>query len=139
TTSLPACAATVPNSSARSRSTRTSTGSASCVALRASSSDWPSSSAKTFDAGHGTDDYTPRDSHPELMRQRWAQRQRSARYYAMSERLYRDQAREIEGEIARGPQDLESALVQRKWMAERAGPVEAQLGVRSRQTVDIGT
>ena len=43
TTSLPACAATVPNSSARSRSTRTSTGSASCVALRASSSDWPSS------------------------------------------------------------------------------------------------
>src|SRR4051794_5844058 len=63
TTSLPACAATVPHSSARSRSTRTSTGSASCVALRASSSDWPSSSAKTFDAGHGTDDYTPRDSH----------------------------------------------------------------------------
>src|SRR5438093_2365865 len=47
TTSLPACAATVPNSSARSRSTRTSTGSASCVALRASSSDWPSSSAET--------------------------------------------------------------------------------------------
>jgi catechol 2,3-dioxygenase-like lactoylglutathione lyase family enzyme len=44
---LPACAATVPNSSARSRSTRTSTGSASCVALRASSSDWPSSSAET--------------------------------------------------------------------------------------------
>jgi catechol 2,3-dioxygenase-like lactoylglutathione lyase family enzyme len=41
---LPACAATVPNSSARSRSTRTSTGSASCVALRASSSDWPSNS-----------------------------------------------------------------------------------------------
>jgi catechol 2,3-dioxygenase-like lactoylglutathione lyase family enzyme len=44
-TSLPACAATVPNSSARSRSTRTSTGSASCVALRASSSDSPSNSA----------------------------------------------------------------------------------------------
>src|SRR5881296_1348395 len=35
------------NSSARSRSTRTSTGSASCVARRASSSDWPSSSAET--------------------------------------------------------------------------------------------
>src|SRR4051794_27201369 len=46
TTSSPACAATVPSSSARSRSTRTSTGSASCVALRASSSDWPSSSAE---------------------------------------------------------------------------------------------
>src|SRR3712207_3636825 len=46
TTSLPVCAATVPSSSARSRSTRTSTGSASCVALRASSSDWPSSSAE---------------------------------------------------------------------------------------------
>jgi catechol 2,3-dioxygenase-like lactoylglutathione lyase family enzyme len=42
----PACAATVPNSSARSRSTRTVTGSASCVALRASSSDLPSSSAE---------------------------------------------------------------------------------------------
>jgi hypothetical protein len=51
TTPLPAYAATVLNSSARSRSTRTSTGSASCVALRASSSDWPSSSAKTLDAG----------------------------------------------------------------------------------------
>src|SRR2546422_5579903 len=48
TTSLPACAATVPNSSARSRSTRTSTGSASCVALRASSSDWPNSSADGY-------------------------------------------------------------------------------------------
>jgi catechol 2,3-dioxygenase-like lactoylglutathione lyase family enzyme len=47
TTSLPACAATVANSSARSRSTRTSTGSASYVAPRASSSDWPSSSAET--------------------------------------------------------------------------------------------
>jgi hypothetical protein len=39
-----ACAATVASSSARSRSTRTSTGSASCVARRASSSGWPSSS-----------------------------------------------------------------------------------------------
>ena len=36
---------TVPSSSAGSRSTRTSTGSASCAALRASSSEWPSSSA----------------------------------------------------------------------------------------------
>src|SRR6187200_2420288 len=53
---VPACAATVPNSSARSRNTRTSTGSASCAALRASSSDWPRSSAKTLDAGHGNDD-----------------------------------------------------------------------------------
>ena len=41
-----ACAATVPNSWARSRSTRTSTGSASCAALRASSSGCPSSSAE---------------------------------------------------------------------------------------------
>jgi predicted NACHT family NTPase len=38
------------------------------VALRASSSDWQSSSAKTLDAGHGADDYTPRDSHPEVRR-----------------------------------------------------------------------
>src|SRR3954468_12982747 len=43
--SLPACALTAPNSSARWRSTRTATGSASCVAPRASSSGWPSSSA----------------------------------------------------------------------------------------------
>ena len=43
---VPACAATGASSSARSRSTRTSTGSASYVALRASSSDWPSSSAE---------------------------------------------------------------------------------------------
>src|SRR6186997_2798922 len=48
---VPACAATVPNSSARWRSTRTSTGSASCVALRASSSDWPSSPAA--ETSHG--------------------------------------------------------------------------------------
>jgi hypothetical protein len=46
TTSLPACAVTVASSSARSRSTRTATGSASCVARRASSSDWPSSSVE---------------------------------------------------------------------------------------------
>ena len=51
TTSLPAWAATALNSSARSRSTRTSTGSASCVARRASSSDWPSSSAKPLWCG----------------------------------------------------------------------------------------
>src|SRR3954447_10761710 len=42
----PACAPTVPSSSARSPSTRTATGSASCVAPRASSSGWPSSSAE---------------------------------------------------------------------------------------------
>jgi hypothetical protein len=40
------CGAAVPSSSARSRSMRTSTGSPSCVALRASSSDGPSSSAE---------------------------------------------------------------------------------------------
>ena len=49
----PAAQPTVANSSARSRSTRTSTGSASCVALRASSSDWPSSSAERH-SGTGT-------------------------------------------------------------------------------------
>jgi len=42
TTSFAARASRVPNSSARSRSTRTST--ASCVAPRAPSSDWPGSS-----------------------------------------------------------------------------------------------
>src|SRR3954464_1994454 len=52
TTSLPACAATAPSSSTRSRSTRTCIGSASCVALRASSSDWPSSSAETSMNAH---------------------------------------------------------------------------------------
>ena len=44
--------ATAPNSSTRSRSMRTSTGSASCAALTASSSDWPSSSAETSMPGH---------------------------------------------------------------------------------------
>ena len=46
TTSSPACAPTVPSSSARSRMTRTATGSASCVPPRASSADWPNSSAE---------------------------------------------------------------------------------------------
>ena len=44
-TSLPACAPTAPNSSARWRSTRTATGSATSAAPRGSSSRWPSSSA----------------------------------------------------------------------------------------------
>jgi glyoxalase/bleomycin resistance protein/dioxygenase superfamily protein len=44
-TSLPACAPTAPNSSASWRSTRTSIGSATSAAPRASSSDWPNSSA----------------------------------------------------------------------------------------------
>src|SRR5215208_6957967 len=51
TTSSLACAATVSNSWARSRSTRTSTGSASCVAPRASSSGCPSSSAECAAGG----------------------------------------------------------------------------------------
>ena len=45
-TSLPACAPTAPNSSASWRSTRTAIGSATSAAPRASSSDWPNSSAE---------------------------------------------------------------------------------------------
>src|SRR3954454_97843 len=44
TTSLPACAATAPSSWAKWPSTGTATGCPSCVARRASSSDWPSRS-----------------------------------------------------------------------------------------------
>jgi hypothetical protein len=44
-TPSPTCAPTVPNSSARWRSTRTAAGSATCVAPRASSSPWPNRSA----------------------------------------------------------------------------------------------
>src|SRR5207253_642595 len=52
-----ACAPTAPNSSARWPSTRTSTDSATCEALRASSSRWPRNSSEAFTAfgeTHGT-------------------------------------------------------------------------------------
>src|SRR5437870_2173254 len=45
-----ACAATAPNSSARWPSTRTSTDSATCEALRGSSSRWPKNSSEAFTA-----------------------------------------------------------------------------------------
>src|SRR6266542_312067 len=45
-----ACAPTAPNSSARWPSTRTSTDSATCEALRASSSRWPRNSSEAFTA-----------------------------------------------------------------------------------------
>src|SRR5438094_574401 len=45
-----ACAPTAPNSSARWPSTRTSTDSATCEALRASSSRWPRNSSEPFTA-----------------------------------------------------------------------------------------
>src|SRR5439155_20493663 len=45
-----ACAPTAPNSSARWPSTRTSTDSAACEALRASSSRWPRNSSEAFTA-----------------------------------------------------------------------------------------
>src|SRR6266536_1392423 len=45
-----ACAPTAPNSSARWSSTRTSTDSATCEALRASSSRWPRNSSEAFTA-----------------------------------------------------------------------------------------
>src|ERR1700738_3426880 len=45
-----ACAPTAPNSSARWPSTRTSTDSATCEALRASSSRWPRNSSEAFAA-----------------------------------------------------------------------------------------
>src|SRR5437899_614872 len=45
-----ACAPTVPNSSARWPSTRTSTDSATCEALRASLSRWPRNSSEAFTA-----------------------------------------------------------------------------------------
>src|SRR5256712_13872472 len=45
-----ACAPTAPNSSARWPSTRTSTDSATCEAVRASSSRWPRNSSEAFTA-----------------------------------------------------------------------------------------
>src|SRR5262249_58749490 len=50
TTPWPACAPTAPNSSARWSSTRTGTDSATCEALRASSSRWPRNSPDAFTA-----------------------------------------------------------------------------------------
>src|ERR1700694_2226932 len=50
TTQSLACAPTAPNSSARWPSTRTSTDSATCEALRASSSRWPRNSSEAFTA-----------------------------------------------------------------------------------------
>jgi hypothetical protein len=54
-----ACAPTAPNSSARWPSTRTSTDSATCEALRASSSRWPRNSPEAFTAFGETGDSSP--------------------------------------------------------------------------------
>jgi hypothetical protein len=56
----------------------------------------------------------------ELTRRRWVHCRRIVRFYAVSERHYRDEAKEIAAEIGRGQRDLDLALEQRLWMAERA-------------------
>ena len=56
TTPWPACAPTAANSSARWPSTKTCTGSATCEALRASSSRWPRNSSDAFTAVRDTGD-----------------------------------------------------------------------------------